>query len=129
MSHMKQFSNSFVYSYLSIGGSLVRSLMAFWNSQRSQFSSIQSFRGYAYNYTRWHQHSFSVRVIPFWIKLQAAVVNASAVKLSKTLLNANWRSLLPDIPAQPSHNSSTSRLKDSLILTSPIKPDFDNHSA
>ncbi len=61
-------------------------------------------RGHAYTIhrrrccTRRLQYAFSVRAIPFWNKLPADIVNASLMKPFKTLLDANWQSLLPEVP-------------------------------
>ncbi len=49
-------------------------------------------------YIRRHQHAFSVRAVPFWNKMPAEIANASSVLSHKTLLDANWRSLSPEVP-------------------------------
>ncbi len=61
-------------------------------------------RGHAYKFhpqrcfTRRHQFAFTIRAVPFWHKLPTEIVNASPVKPFKTLLDANWQSLFPEVP-------------------------------
>ncbi len=61
-------------------------------------------RGHAYKFhqqrccTRRRQFAFTIRVVPFWNKLPAEMVNASSVKFFKTLLDAHWQSLFPEVP-------------------------------
>ncbi len=60
-------------------------------------------RGHAYKFhqyrccTRRHQFAFTIRAVPFWNKLPAEIVNASSVKSFKTLLDAHWQSLFPEV--------------------------------
>ncbi len=57
-------------------------------------------RGHAYKFhqqiccTRRRQYAFSIRAVQFWNKLPAEIVDASF----KTLLDANWQSLFPEVP-------------------------------
>ncbi len=55
----------------------------------------------AYKFQR-RQYAASIRAVPFWNILPAEIVNASSVKSFKTFLEANWLSLLPEAPVQPS---------------------------
>ncbi len=48
--------------------------------------------------TRRRQFAFTIRVVPFWNKLPAEIVNASSVKSLKTLLDDHWQSLFPEVP-------------------------------
>ncbi len=60
--------------------------------------------GHAYKFhqqrccTRRRQFAFQIRAVPFWNKLPAEIVNASSVKYIKTLLDAHWQSLFPEVP-------------------------------
>ncbi len=44
------------------------------------------------------QFTFTIWAVPFWNKLPAETVNASSVKAFKTLLDAHWQSLFPEVP-------------------------------
>ncbi len=61
-------------------------------------------RGHAYKFhqqrccTRRRQFEFTIRAVPFWNKLPAEIFNASSVKSFKTLLDAHWQSLFPEVP-------------------------------
>ncbi len=61
-------------------------------------------RGHAYKFhqqrccTRCRQNAFTIRAVPFWIKLPAEIVNAPSVNSFKTLLDATWQSLFPEVP-------------------------------
>ncbi len=61
-------------------------------------------RGHAYKFhqqrccTRRRQFAFTIRAVPFWHKLPAKTVNAPSVKSFKTLLDANWQFLFPEVP-------------------------------
>ncbi len=48
--------------------------------------------------TRRHQCAFTIRAVPFWNILPAEIVNAFSVKSFKTLLDAHWQSLFPEVP-------------------------------
>ncbi len=48
--------------------------------------------------TRRRQFAFTIRAVPCWNKLLAEVVNVSSVKSFKTLLDARWQSLFPEVP-------------------------------
>ncbi len=60
-------------------------------------------RGHAYKLhpqrccTRRRQFAFTIRAVPFWNKLPAEIVNASSVISFKTLLDAHWQSLFPEL--------------------------------
>ncbi len=44
------------------------------------------------------QFVFTIRAVPFWNKLPAEIFSASSVKSFKTLLDAHWQSLFPEVP-------------------------------
>ncbi len=95
MSHMKQFSNSFVYSRLPTGGSVATSYpcsilpMVFWNSPLSPTSRFLPAMFHQQRCcTRRSQFAFTIRAVPFLNKLPAEIVNASSVKSFKALLDA-----------------------------------------
>ncbi len=79
MPRMKQLSNSFLYSLLSIGGSVATSYpcsrlpMVFWNSSWSPSSSFRLAQGYA---------AFSVRAVPLWNKLPTIVHDTYGYQLA-----------------------------------------------
>ncbi len=60
--------------------------------------------GHAYKFhqqrccTRRRQFAFTIRAVPFWNTLPAEIVNASSVKSFKTLLDAHWQPLFPEVP-------------------------------
>ncbi len=66
--------------------------------------SRKGLRGHAYKFhqqrccTRRRQFAFTIRAVPFWNKLPAEIINASSVKSFKTLLDAHWQSLFPEVP-------------------------------
>ncbi len=66
--------------------------------------TCKGLRGHAYKFhqqfccTRHRQFAFTIRTVPFWNKLPAVIVNASSVKSYKTLLDAHWQSLFPEVP-------------------------------
>ncbi len=53
--------------------------------------------------TRRRQFAFTIRAVPFRNKLPAEIVKASSVKSFKTLLDAHWQSLFPEVSTS-SHN-------------------------
>ncbi len=84
--------------------------------------------------------SFGIWAVPFWNKLPDDIVSVSSMKPFKTLLDANWQSLLPEVEYNPPllqpipsahidplkkltptwpfpHTTSLGRLKWSLLLT------------
>ncbi len=83
------------------------------------YRTRQGLRGHAFKFhqqrccTRRRQFAFTIRAVPFWNKLPAEIVNAFSVKSFKTLLDARWPSLFPDVPTLPTppttHSLSTHR--------------------
>ncbi len=68
------------------------------------YPTRQGLRGHAFKFhlqrccTRRRQFAFTIRVVPFWNKLLAEIVNASSVKSFKALLGARWQSVFPEVP-------------------------------
>ncbi len=61
-------------------------------------------RGHAYKFhqqrccTRRRRFAFTIRAVLFLNKLPAEIVNESSLKSFKTLLDAHWQSLFPEVP-------------------------------
>ncbi len=105
---LKQLSNSFDYSLLSTGElvcmfKITHGLQEFPMESTFTHPTRKGLRGHAYKFhqqrccTRRRQYAFSIRAVPFWNTLPDEIVNTSSVKSFKTLLDAHWQSLFPEI--------------------------------
>ncbi len=67
-------------------------------------STRKGLRGHTYKFhqqkccTRRRKIAFIIRAVPFWNKPPAEIVNESSAKSFKTLLYAQWLSLVPEVP-------------------------------
>ncbi len=83
---------------------ITHGLLEFLMASTFAHSTRKGLRGQAYKFhqqrycTRRRQFAFTIRVVPFWNKLPAEVVNASSVKSLKDTSGAHWQSLFPDVP-------------------------------
>ncbi len=83
---------------------ITHGLLKFPMASTFVYPTRQGLRGHAFKFhqqrccTSRRQFAFTIRVVPFWNKLPAEIVNASSVKSFKALLDARWQSLFPEVP-------------------------------
>ncbi len=84
--------------------SITHGLLEFPTESNFVHPTHKGLRGYAYKLhqqrycTRGRQFAFTIRAVPFRNKLSTEINNALLVTSFKTLLDAHWQFLFPEVP-------------------------------